>query len=132
MKSSNALQLEKHHKLIQLLDPDKLMIFQVVEDDSSILSRYPHRGFHANHINTTKFGGPEDAGYIAVRGKLCVWAKELGQEKNGGSTESAAHDGDPSGGYREPPNSVSKVYGDNGKSSQANTKTGGGTFTWDS
>ena len=62
MKSSNALKLEKYHKQIQLLDPDKLMIFQVVEDDSSVLSRYPHRGIHANYINMTKFGGPEDAG----------------------------------------------------------------------
>lgn len=35
---------------------------EVVEDDSSVLSRYPHRGIHANYINMTKFGGPEDAG----------------------------------------------------------------------
>lgn len=76
--------------------------------------------------------GSEDPGYVAVRGRLCVWIKELEQEENGTNIKSTANDKVSSDRYREAPNFVNYVYGEGGKASQADINTGGGEFTWNS
>lgn len=50
---------------------------QIVPDHSAVLSAYPNRSIHGNHMQMTRFTGPRDPGFVAVSDKLWQWVDEL-------------------------------------------------------
>jgi protein SERAC1 len=55
---------------------------QIVPKHSAILSAYPNRSIHANHMQMTKFSGTKDAGYVSVSDQLWLWVDTLQKEAN--------------------------------------------------
>ncbi|KAJ9656083.1 hypothetical protein H2201_008655 [Coniosporium apollinis] len=53
---------------------------KIVPDHSAILSAYPNRSIHANHMQMTKFSSAKDAGYVAVSDQLWLWVDALQKE----------------------------------------------------
>ncbi len=53
----------------------------------AILSAYPNRSIHGNHMEMTKFGSETDSGYIAVRDQLWLWVNALDKKTEAQSTE---------------------------------------------
>jgi hypothetical protein len=49
----------------------------VVSDDSATMDLGENIPLLANHINIVKFGGKADPKYIAVKGTLSNWLREL-------------------------------------------------------
>lgn len=52
---------------------------KIVPTESAVLRQYPNNSIDANHMDMTKFGGGNDAGYSSVRGVLKEWLKLLEQ-----------------------------------------------------
>jgi hypothetical protein len=55
---------------------------QIVPRHSAILSAYPGRSIHANHMEMTKFSSSTDLGYQVVSNQLWLWTDEIGSEAN--------------------------------------------------
>jgi protein SERAC1 len=53
---------------------------QIVPKHSAILSAYPNRSIHANHMQMARFSGTKDAGYVSVSDQLWLWVDTLQKE----------------------------------------------------
>jgi hypothetical protein len=50
---------------------------QIVPKHSAILSAYPNKSIHANHMQMTKFGSSQDPGYVSVSSQLWLWVDAI-------------------------------------------------------
>ncbi|KAJ6092418.1 hypothetical protein N7467_004387 [Penicillium canescens] len=55
---------------------------KVVSNQSAILTSYPNRSIHGNHIQMTKFSSPQDPGYKAVSDQLWLWVSEIESQQD--------------------------------------------------
>lgn len=54
------------------------MVGKVVEESQAKILGYSSYGIRANHMDMTKFSGPNDPGYIALRREIRRWCKNIG------------------------------------------------------
>jgi len=52
----------------------------IVPPESAILASYSNQAIHANHMNMTKYSKPNDAGFKAVSGRICLWLDPIKTE----------------------------------------------------